>query len=173
MNSPEQNFAKDLSNISAIVSWAADQQLHGSFSGRRPDLGRMFRCPHCRQRRRMGQPRCCNPRFATTKRAWTPELGFHQDECPERSNEKPFSKAFMKKLRAKHHGQSKNFHLRHQAFLFHSDPELLKAAAKEMHVAVPEVAHIASFAEKYWLWKRERQDRAERRRQSESRRQQR
>jgi hypothetical protein len=168
-----QVYAKDLSNLSALVTWASDMQLHGSFSQRRPDLGSMFTCPHCHKRRRANAERCCNPSFATTQRAWTPELGFHQTECPERSNSNPFSKVFIKKFTHKRHGQSKKFKLRELIAIFNRNfggNEELKAAAAEMHVKVPDLIGIPPFAEKYLAWKQERQDRAARRRARTSRR---
>ena len=164
-----QAYAKDLSNLAAIVSWASDQQRHGSFSDRRPDLGRMFRCPYCHVRRRANGPRCCNPAFATTKRAWTPELGFHQTECEERSNASVFSKSFLRKLRHKKHGQSRAFTIRHQTLLFQRDPELLKAAVKEMQtqyplVQIPDLSAIPAFAARYWAWKQKQAAKAARKR---------
>ena len=173
MNSPEQVFAKDLSNLAGIVSWATDQQRYGSFSARRPDLGPMFRCPHCHQRRRANGPRCCNPAFATTQRAWTPELGFHQTECAERANENPFSKSFLKKLKHKRHGQNRQFKVRHLTGLFNQNwggNDALKNACKEMHVKVPDLIGIPPFAEKFFAWREERKDRAARRRARTSRR---
>jgi len=165
----EQNFVKDLSNLDAIVGYAADMQLHGSFSQRRPDLGKMFTCPHCRARRRVSAPRCCNPAFATTKRAWDAEQGFHQLECGERSNPDTIGRALLRKMKHKKHGQSRLFKLREQILRFQSDPELVKAAAKEMHVKVPDLSRLNPFVEKYLQWKQNRQARAERRRSSASR----
>ena len=169
-----QAYAKDISNLQAIVNWAADMQLHGSFSDRRPDLGRMFRCSSCGKRRRANGPRCCNPTFATTQRAWDPEQGFHQIECAERSNAQPFSKAFVKRMihqSTKRHGQNKNFKIRHQSFLFQTYPHLLAEAVKAMHLYkhteigevvldIPKSEHVPAFAERYWRWAQERQDKA-------------
>lgn len=167
MNLPEQVYAKDLSNLQALVSWASDMQLHGSFADRRPDLGKMFVCPHCHKRRRANAERCCNPSFATTKRAWTPELGFHQSECEERSNPNPFSKSFVKKFKHKRHGQSRQFKIRALVAIFNRNfggNKELKAAAAEMHVKVPDLIGIPPFAERYFFWKNEQQDRAVRKR---------
>jgi len=168
-----QVYAKDLSNLSALVSWAADMQIYGSFSQRRPDLGSMQTCRFCGVRRRANAERCCNPSFATTQRAWTPELGFHQAECAERSNPNPFSKAFIKKFKHKRHGQNKQFKVRQLTAIFNRNfggNEELKSAAAEMHVKVPDLIGIPPFAEKYLAWKQERQDRAARRRARTSRR---
>ena len=173
MTTPEKIFAKDISNLAGIVSWATEQQSHGSFSSRRPDLGRMFKCSHCGQRRRANGPRCCNPAFATTQRAWTPELGFHQTECAERANESPFSRSFMKKIHHKRHGQSREFKIRHLTGLFNQNwggNEALKNACEEMHVKVPDLIGIPPFAEKFFEWREERKDRAARRRERTSRR---
>jgi len=169
VNLPEQVFAKDISNIQTVVNWAADMQLRGSFSDRRPDLGKMVCCPHCGIRRRTNGPRCCNPEFATTQRAWTPEMGFHQVECAERSNPNPFSKQFMRKFRHKRHGQSRNFKIRHLVFLFQNNATLLNDAAMDIQVNTPDVAAIPAFAEKYFLWKVERRDRMFRRQATRSR----
>ena len=195
MTTPEQVFAKDLSNLAGIVSWATEQQSHGSFSARRPDLGRMFRCPHCHQRRRANGPRCCNPAFAMTQRAWSVdhnvpgtkpertekgfgpttrhEKGFYQTGCDERANESPFSRSFMKKIHHKRHGQSREFKIRHLTGLFNQNwggNDALKNACKEMHVKVPDLIGIPPLAEKFFAWREERKDRAARRRARDSRR---
>jgi hypothetical protein len=168
-----KNFAKDLSNLAVVVNWATDMKKRGSFSDRRPDLGRMFACPVCHTRRRANGPRCCNPAFATTRRAWTSELGFFQDECVERSHPSPFGKQFLRKLRHKKHGQSKQFKIRQLVHIFNQNfggGSELKMAAREMHVAMPDLIGIPPFAEKFFGWREEMAKKAERKRVSISRR---
>jgi hypothetical protein len=160
---PEQSFAKDLSNLQALVTYASEMQLHGSHAQRYPNLGRYRKCPFCARRRAENGPRCCNPAYSKTQRAWDEETGFHQIECVERVNPEPFSKTFLKRFRHKRHGQSKKFHIRHQTFLFQTYPELLQKAADEMQILLPAAEHIPAFAEKFWLWKNERADRKTRR----------
>lgn len=162
---PENVYAKDLSNLAAIVNWGVDQKKYGSYSDRRPDLGAMSTCPYCRVRRRVNGPLCCNHPF--TKDA----------DGNDWSNDAMFSKPMLKKLMHKGHGQNKAFHVRQQTLLFQRDEALginsmglLPAAAREMHVRVPELGAIPSFAERYTEWKNERKDRAERRRARTSRR---
>ena len=50
------------------------------------------------------------------------------------------------------------------------DEALVASAAAEMHVKVPEKVAVPSFAEKYFLWLENRQQRASRRRADVSRR---
>jgi hypothetical protein len=95
----KQNFAKDFSNLKAVVAYVEDMQAHGSVSQRRPDLGKMIKCPYCHARRRSNGPRCCNSTFATTKRAWDAEQGFHQVECAERANPNLIGKALRRHMR--------------------------------------------------------------------------
>ena len=168
-----QIYAKDISNLQALVKWASDAQLYGSFAARRPDLGPMQPCRFCGIRRRANGERCCNPAFATTKRAWTPELGFHQSECEERSNANPFSKSFIKKFRHKKHGQSRQFKVRHLTGLFNQNwggNEALKQACAEMRVPVPDLIGIPPFAVKYFGWCEEMKKKVERKRIRKSRR---
>jgi hypothetical protein len=140
-----KNFAKDLSNLAVVVNWATDMKKRG----------------------------CCNPAFATTRRAWTPELGFFQDECAERSHPNPFGKQFLRKLRHKKHGQSKQFKIRQIVHIFNQNfggGSELKMAAREMHVAMPDLIGIPPFAEKFFGWREEMAKKAERKRVSISRR---
>ena len=152
MNSVEQNFAIDLKNLSMVVDYAANILLTGTRSQRRPDLGKMFTCPHCGSRRLQGAPKCCNAEYAKTQRAWTPELGFYQVECPERVHESMFSKSFLRRLRHKKHGQNRTNRLRAFILRLMGDENLLKTAALKMNVKVPARDAIPSFGQKYWLW---------------------
>lgn len=154
----EQTHSKDISNLAAVVNWASDVKRHGSFADRRPDLGKMGTCVFCHVRRRVNGPLCCNHPFAKDA------------EGNDRSVEAMFSKPFLRKLRAKHHGQSRAFHFRQLSFRLQQDEELLKLCANKMQVPIPKMEHIGAFAEKFWLWSAERKDRAERQRSRESRR---
>lgn len=156
-------FSKDLSNLELVVNWATEQQKYGSFSARRPDLGRMFKCRHCGTRRRVNTPVCCNTKFATTQRAWDPVLGFHQVECPERAMDSAFSKPMLKRFKHKKHGQSRQFKVRQIIYLFQHNEFTLKLAALEMQVPLPDKSSIPSFAEKYFEWREGRETRKERR----------
>lgn len=170
----EKNFAKDLNNLRVLVTWAAQQQVTGSFSARRPDLGKMFTCPFCGTRRRQGSPKCCNPIYAKTQRAWDAEQGFYQAECPERVHAQFFSKSFLKKLMHKRHGQSRLFKIRQVTYLFQNDAKFLESAVKEMQerwplLKAPGLAEIPVFAEKWWRFKQEQRDQFYRRQTSRSR----
>ena len=154
MNTVEKNFEVDLHNLSMVVDYAADILLRGTRSQRRPDLGKMFTCPHCKTRRLQGAPKCCNPEYAKTQRAWTPELGFHQVECAERVHESPFSKSFQRRFRHKKHGQNRTNKLRAFILRLMADENLLKDSALKMNVKVPDRDAIPSFGQKYWLWLR-------------------
>jgi hypothetical protein len=158
VNLLQKNFAKDLSNLWALVSWASEQQLTGSYSDRRPDLGRMFTCPFCHTRRHQGDPKCCNAAYAKTRRAWDEEQGFHLLECEERVNENFFPRHFLKRFMHKKHGQNKRFKMRALAVRFQENPKLLEAAVTEMQerwplLKAPEPQGIPAFTERYWLWK--------------------
>jgi hypothetical protein len=158
-------------------------QLHGTVAQRRPDLGKMVSCPHCHARRRQYGEKCCNPTYATTKRAWDAEQGFHQMECEERVSANFFPKSFVKKLTHKHHGQSRAFKMRQLSYRFQHEPAFLAAAVKEMqcgqpilnesevrtHFSVPASEHVPAFAERYFNWKSAQKARAERLRTRESR----
>jgi hypothetical protein len=61
---PESPFKQDLEILSTAVEKAAEARA-GSFSQRNPLLGRMRRCPFCRQRRRANtQESCCNAKYS-------------------------------------------------------------------------------------------------------------
>lgn len=169
MNSLEQNFAKDISNLHLMVNWASNILLTGSRSQRRPDLGKMVTLP-CGHRRLQGAPACCNMKPATTQRAWDPEKGFHQVECEPRENEAMFSKKFIKRFRHKRHGQSRTNALRALTLRFMDSEELLKDAAFEMHVKIPDRASLPSFCQKYFLWSEDREQKRIRRQRDVSRR---
>lgn len=155
----QKNFAKDFSNLEAAVAYVADMQLHGSFSERRPDLGKMGTCPYCHTRRRGNGPRCCNPFYATTKRARDAEQGVHQMKCDERANLEVVGRAMIRKFKHKRHGQSREFKIRQQIVLFQANPELVKLAAEEMQVKKPDLAGLNPFVEKYIGWKEVQQAR--------------
>jgi hypothetical protein len=176
----KKNFAKDLNNLHVLVTWAAEQPLTGSFSQRRPDLGRMFTCPFCRIRRRQGAEKCCSHEYAKTQRAWDAghnvpgikpdrnekgfgpttrhEKHFHQVECEERVVASFFPKSFLKKLTHKRHGQNKFFKIRQLARRFAENDMLLHTAVAEIRerwplTKMPKLQAIPAFAERYWLWK--------------------
>lgn len=150
----QKNFAKDLSNLDAIVNWASDVKKTGSFSDRRPDLGRMGVCPYCRVRRRANGPMCCSHPFAKDA------------DGNDRSIEAMFGRTLLRKLKHKRHGQSKAFKIRELTRRFQhgwGGEEPLKKAAREMHVALPDLAGIPTFAEKFFAWSQEQTDRKLRR----------
>lgn len=164
-------FAKDLSNLFTLVAWAANTQIHGTYSMRHPNLGKMRKCPHCGKRRREFGARCCNVTYTKTMKKRDPEKGIIEIEVPERVTDAIISKAALKRMlsgRGRQYGRFAH-PIAQQAKLFQESDELVKAAAKEMHVIVPKPEHIPAFAEKYWLWKRERSSRAVRRQQRRSR----
>lgn len=163
----EKNFAKDLSNLFTLVKYAADVTLNGTYSERRPDLGRMFRCRACGTRRRPMSERCCSAKFTETQRAWDSEKGFHQVDCAPRENAQPIGNAFIKRITHKRHGQSRSFKVRQLTYLFQNDEQLLGAAFKELKAHYPLLAElqpagIPSFTERYWIWKRKQEVKAER-----------
>lgn len=151
----EFNHAKDLSNLSALVAWAAHQQLTGSYSARHPDEGKMLRCPYCRTRRRQGAPKCCNPAYAKDK------------DGKERVIAQFFSKPFLKRLTHKKHGQSKPWKIRQLTYRFQNEPSLVEDSFWEMKerwplLKLPDLAGIPAFAEKYFLFVTEKRDKAHR-----------
>ena len=75
----------------------------------------------------------------------------------------------MRKLRHKRHGQNQAWHIHQMAQRMQQDAEFLKDAANEIQVAVPDLAAIPAFAERYLLWKNEKQDRKLRNMQKKSR----
>lgn len=154
----QKNFAKDLSNLYALVAWASEQQIVGSYGDRRPDLGRMFTCPSCRTRRRQGDPKCCNSAYAKTRRARVDENGFQQVECKEQVNANFFPKNFMKRFIHKKHGQNRRFQISQLFRRFQADSKLLEEAVAEMQerwplLKAPDLAAIPAFTERYWIWK--------------------
>lgn len=169
LNSVEQLAAKDISNLQMIVDWSANILLTGTRSQRRPDLGKMTRRV-CGHRRLQGADKCCNLQPATTRRAWDPQQGFHQEPCEPKENKDLISKQFIKKLQHKRHGQSRTNKLRALIIRFMADEGLLASAAEEMHLKVPDRASIPSFGQKFWLWCQEREDKKKRKQQYASRR---
>ena len=133
----EQNFAKDLSNLSAVVNYASEILLTGSRSQRRPDLGKMVNCIHCGHRRLQGAEKCCNPNYLI-------------------QHESMFSKPMLKKFRHKRHGQTRANAQRAFILLLMENEHLVHDAAKEMRVSVPARENIPAFGAKYWLWKEDR-----------------
>jgi hypothetical protein len=163
----DQVIAKDLANLQMLGAWVEAVQLNGSFSARRPDLGKMINCPACKHRHRMIGPRCSNAAFATTQRAWNPEEGFHQVACEPREVDAMFGKAMFRKFKHKRHGQSKRNAVRVLTLELQNDAEKLKAAVEEMHrafaiVKMPAVAEIPAFAVRYFMWREDREQKRER-----------
>ena len=156
----DQLIAKDLSNSTLLLKWVEDIQLRGSFSQRRPDLGRMHNCSFCGRRHRMIGPRCSSADYATTQRAWSEEKGFYQTECAPRVNEQIFGKKMFRKIMHKRHGQTRNNALKVLTIRMQNDHDLIVAAAKEMFTArphlglkLPDLAAIPVFAKNYFLFK--------------------
>src|SRR5215469_13192146 len=157
----QKNFAKDLSNMPALIARGVHAQLYGSFSERHPNLGKMRRCPFCRQRRYQNAPeRCCNAAYAKTQRAWSPELGFHQVECAERvSAESMFPKKLIRRVMHKRHGQNKMFRVRQLLARLRESDEFVALAVKKMNdkqphlkLTIPKDEHLPSFAEQYYAF---------------------
>jgi hypothetical protein len=170
----KKNFAKDLSNMQATIAWALEQERTGSFAARHPSLGKMFRCPYCRTRRRQGTAACCTPTYAKTQRAWDAEQGFYQAECDERVIANFFPKSFLKRIVHKRHGQNRFFKVRQLAKRFIEDPKLLESAVAELQerwplVKTPEPHAIPAFAERYFRWQQTRIVKAQKIRARESR----
>ena len=171
----DQLVAKDLSSAVLLQKYVENIQLTGSFSERRPDLGKMHRCGGCGRRHRLIGPKCSNVRYATTQRTWTPEKGFHQFEVPERVNEEMFGKPMLRRVMHKRHGQTRTrFIAQHVALLQHN-PELLALAVKEYqkfypHVKAPTLTEIPKFARMHYLWLAALKVRAQKKQQDVSRR---
>lgn len=163
-------FAKDLSNLFTLVAWATSVQLHGSYSDRHPNLGKMRKCPHCGKRRREFGQRCCNAKYSTTRRVWDEENGFQQEECPERVTAAIISKKIIKNIIRKKHGQTRQFKIRELTKRLQGSETFLEETASQMCVPKPGVAAIPPFSEKYFYWLQERRDKKVRRQQDRSRR---
>jgi len=112
---------------------------------------KMQTCPFCHKRRRSDE-KCCNVEYV--KGSETPYI----------------TKTYVKRFQKKHHGQNRAWHIRETALAFFADDVRLTNAAIEMHVKVPDLASIPAFAEKYYLWKTARENRAEEKMKSASRR---
>jgi hypothetical protein len=153
----DQLVAKDLSNAVVLQKWVENIQLTGTFSERRPDLGKMFKCGGCGRRHRMIGPKCSNVRYATTQRAWTPEEGFHQQEVPERVNEQMFGHATLRRIMHKRHGQTRTRYIAQHITKLQNDSEALAAAVKQYqefypHTKAPTLAEIPKFGRMHYLW---------------------
>lgn len=163
----KQHFQKEHVDFGEVAKEIERRKLFGSFSDRRPDLGKMITCPFCRRRRRQFEDPCCTPSYATT---------VNGKDCSPRVVE-GLSKKFMKRFTHKRHGQSRKFQIRHLIKLFQESQNIeivipaktaeekpttvkttvaAQVAALTMHVPVPRLESIPSFAEKYYLWKQER-----------------
>lgn len=157
---------KDLASAAILQNWVENIQRTGSFSDRRPDLGKMHNCQFCGRRHRMIGPRCSNADYATTQRAWSLEKGFHQVECEPRVVEPLFGKKMFRKIMHKRHGQNRNNALKVLTIRMQNDPELIKTAVREMYavhphlgLTLPDIAAIPVFARKYFLFKEDREQR--------------
>lgn len=155
---------KDLASAGILQAWVENIQRTGSFSDRRPDLGKMHKCQFCGRRHRMIAPRCSNADYATTQRAWSEEKGFHQVECEPRVVEHLFGKKMFRKIMHKRHGQTRNNALKVLTIRMQNDHDLIVAAAKEMFAArphlglvLPDIAAIPVFAKNYFLFKEDRE----------------
>lgn len=63
MNKNDPNIAQELEILKLAVEKAAQYRL-GTFSQRNPMLGKMVRCPYCKQRRRQNSPvPCCTAKY--------------------------------------------------------------------------------------------------------------
>ena len=162
--------AKDLASAALLQAWVENIQRTGSFSERRPDLGKMHNCGFCGRRHRMIGPRCSNADYATTQRAWSLEKGFHQAECEPRVVEQIFGKKMFRKVMHKRHGQNRNAAIRAMAARMQADSDLVVRAIAEFNASkyhlkmtVPDIAGIPAFAAAYYRFKQEERDRAERR----------
>lgn len=110
------NFQRDIAYINQLMAEGLQTLLRGSYADRHPGQGRMVKCPLCgRRRRELPLEPCCNTEHATTQRAWSPEIGFHQVEHKEwddnlkewvpapRVVEALMGKGFFKKFTHKRH----------------------------------------------------------------------
>jgi hypothetical protein len=150
---------KDLAGAVILQNWVENIQRTGSFSDRRPDLGKMHKCSFCGRRHRMIGPRCSNADYATTQRAWSEEKGFHQVECEPRVVEQIFGKKMFRKIMHKRHGQNRNAALRVLTIRMQQDSDLIVRAVKEMGAAkphlklkAPDIAGIPVFAREYFMF---------------------
>jgi hypothetical protein len=161
---------KDLASAVILQNWVENVQRTGTFSDRRPDLGKMMNCSFCERRHRMIGPRCSNADYATTQRAWSLEKGFHQVECAPRVVEQLFGKKMFRKILHKRHGQNKNNALKALTIRMQNDPELIKRALGEMNgerphlkLTMPDIAAIPVFAKNYFIFKEDIEQRRIRR----------
>jgi hypothetical protein len=157
-------FQKDIAELGAGLAQGLEAQVFGSWSDRNPGAGKMRTCPLCRARRReFGTEKCCNTAHATSKRAWTSELGFHQEPCEPRVTQE-ISKSMIKKMLHKRHGQNRDWHRREMTRRMQEDFHFVESAGREMfsrpclkwvdiQKMLPDAAGIPAFAEKYLTWK--------------------
>jgi hypothetical protein len=165
------SIQRDIAEVGAAASEGLERLQYGSYAERHPALGKYRTCPFCRQRRFEFSPdRCCNASHATSKRAWSDELGFYQEPCEPRVVEAMLPKAFMKKLLHKRHGQSRQWKIRALVARMQANKFLVIDAAIQMHVKPPDIASIPAFGEKYWLWLQKRVVRQQRKAQQLARR---
>lgn len=155
---------KDIAELGAALTQGLEAQVFGSWSDRNPSAGKMRTCPLCHARRREFAEKCCNTAHAASKRAWTPELGFHQEPCEPRVTE-VISKSMIKKMLHKRHGQNRDWHRRQITARMQEDFHFVESAVLEMHSRpclkraeclkkfTPTAAGIPAFAEQYFIWK--------------------
>ena len=107
--------------------------------------------------------------YSQTKRAWSLEQGFYQENCAPRIVENLYGRAFVRRMRHKRHGQNQAWHIRQMVERLQADPEFLKLCADNIQVPMTDIASIPSFGEKYFLWESEKRDRKLRNMQKKSR----
>jgi hypothetical protein len=123
---------------------------------------KMATCPFCHKRRRLGE-KCCSAEYR------------------KGSETAYITKTYVKRFQKKHHGQSREYQIRRLTLEFFADFRRMEAALVEMGITksdalgkpqpiVPALANIPPFAEKYYLWKMARENRAEEKMKSASRR---
>lgn len=162
--------------LTNLVDATAKARLTGSFSERHPMLGKMVTCPFCHKRRRLlSDVPCCNARYATTQRAYSDELGFHQVPCDVRvTNARvPHTRRRMQShTHAEGQRSISTVNVIHQrAIEFREHPEMLQAAKEEMQYSGPtDMGSILVFAEKYSDWRERNEIRRKRNAQKQARR---
>ena len=170
---------RDFSQMAAGVLEAVDLLKFGSFSQRHPSLGKMRRCPFCRQRRReFSGERCCNTAHATSQRAWSAERGFHQAECEPRVTGDQMPKSFMRKVMHKRRLSPFRKLIHEKNLQFQTDPMRMQDAIDEF-TGVPKFhhgdkkilpEHAASFADRVCRMERKEDANVKRKQQKISRR---
>lgn len=162
----DQLVAKDLASAAVLQKWVENIQRTGTFSERRPDLGKMHKCAFCGRRHRMIGPRCSNADYASTQRAWDSVQGFHQVECQQRVVEQMFGKKMFRKVMHKRHGQNRTNAARALTARMQNDGDLVAQAVREMaafqphmRLKVPDIAGIPAFAATYYRFKEDAEQR--------------